>query len=969
MRVSKPLVLLIDAYDSFSNNIISLLETSLHVSVRTIKIDDPALASDDALHEELRHYAAIVCGPGPGNPELEEDVGIMRRIWRLSDLELIPVLGVCLGFQSLCLEFGGRVKHLRGPQHGIIRQVNHIGESGHIHSTIFDKVGEIKATHYHSLCVDIGQTVIPDDVWESTKWQPTTQCPELLPLAWLEPDLSKTNKSGVEDNNVLVAVQHKTKPFWALQYHPESICTNVESTVIISNWFAYAQDWNRRVRQTPISFDNLIRGQSATRKSLLGQYEQHNIASRRSNRPEDEMQMFGHSSAQRKCYWPSITVPLHITTADVIEAVLDMSKDQIILESSNAHEISSKVRGRFTIIALEVESAPRFEYTTGSHYVYKTEGSKSSPSVVTYDTRDYGGIWPFLANYLNGKKAFGGKEDVPFWGGFLGYSTYELGLETIDVRSKGRSPNHSRPDLCFAWVERSLVIDHEKNLIYIQALGPPSVPGQDELCDTLAGYAAILQKRFWPDDSWHCSDDESSLTLWNIPYGTSDQGIISTLKEASIPLPSSLKLYHRNNFIVAVCHYSHPGNPTILPDNRLQTRLKGLAISGHDISFNSPYMFKKIDETFRKLQLASPIPGKPVTFTASNPEQELPNGTIPTKHKAISITSPNPTAYENKVRQCQQHIRAGDSYELCLTNQLDITTRKNIPWSLYKTLRSAQPSPFASYIHLPSIGTTFLSSSPERFLCWNSKGACELRPMKGTVRKSPACPTLIEAEKLLNVPKEIAENLMIVDLVRHDLHGVCGSGNVEVPRLMVVEEYKSVFQMISVVQGQLPNAAQLTPTSSDSEIEAEGGVDGESMREHREERYTGLDILAASLPPGSMTGAPKKRSCELLQDVEEGKERGLYSGVTGYLDVGGRGDWSVNIRCLFKYGDEDEVLDGNSMETVREKWHVGAGGAVTILSGVKEEREEMETKLLGTLGLFEVDREAKLNLTRDTYTG
>src|ERR1700709_1168210 len=107
MPSPKPLILFIDAYDSFSNNIISLLETELDVSVRTIKIDDPALTDDAALFRELAHYTAVVCGPGPGHPGKEEDVGIIRRIWRLSQVQLLPVLGICLGFQSLCLEFGG----------------------------------------------------------------------------------------------------------------------------------------------------------------------------------------------------------------------------------------------------------------------------------------------------------------------------------------------------------------------------------------------------------------------------------------------------------------------------------------------------------------------------------------------------------------------------------------------------------------------------------------------------------------------------------------------------------------------------------------------------------------------------------------------------------------------------------------------------------------------------------------------
>ncbi|CRK44135.1 hypothetical protein BN1723_019383, partial [Verticillium longisporum] len=98
---------------------------------------------------------------------------------------------------------------------------------------------------------------------------------------------------------------------------------------------------------------------------------------------------------------------------------------------------------------------------------------------------------------------------------------------------------------------------------------------------------------------------------------------------------------------------------------------------------------------------------------------------------------------------------------------------------------------------------------------------------------------------------------------------------------------------------------------------------------------------------GSMTGAPKKRSCELLAELE-GRERGLYSGVIGYMDVTGRGDWSVTIRTMWRWDDEEEGEEGEGGDV----WHIGAGGAVTILSTPEGETEEMFTKLAGPLGVF-----------------
>jgi para-aminobenzoate synthetase len=204
--------------------------------------------------------------------------------------------------------------------------------------------------------------------------------------------------------------------------------------------------------------------------------------------------------------------------------------------------------------------------------------------------------------------------------------------------------------------------------------------------------------------------------------------------------------------------------------------------------------------------------------------------------------------------------------------------------------------------------------------------------MKGTVRKSDQVSTLSQAEEILHIPKEEAENLMIVDLVRHDLHGICGAGKVTVPELLKVEEYATVFQMVTNVQGQL-NAGR------------------EARHRRRKSEFNGLDVLSSVLPPGSMTGAPKKRSCEILYGLEKGIERSLYSGVVGYMDAAGKGDWSVTIRAMFRWDDELAPPAEGEAEK-REVWHIGAGGAVTILSTPEGEHDEMVTKLSGPLGIW-----------------
>jgi para-aminobenzoate synthetase len=648
--------------------------------------------------------------------------------------------------------------------------------------------------------------------------------------------IAEASRSGVMDERVLVAVQHVTKPFWALQYHPESICTDEKSKKVIYNWFCHALWWNRKVRTRRRSFDGPIQGKFSIRESLLATAEENlgtsnGISTNTTQHPKDP-------SSEIICHTRTLFIPSHFPVPDILEAIQDMQQDQIVLESSNANEqlepSSADVRGRYSIIGLNIENCMRFEYTTGNNMV--TSLHPTSSGGYARESRMLGGkpggIWPFLAQYLDERQVSEGNMESPFWGGFMGYTTYELGLETIDVKSRHRnSPSPAgRPDLCFAWVTRSLVVDHRKNVIYLQQLAPRNATSDLGWIDT----AAVL------------------------------------LQHASLPKKSLV-----------------------------------------------------------------PLP-------ANNIENGTQSAYAPS---VISVVTPQNSAYEKKVGLCQESIRSGDSYELCLTDQTIVTHTPSTPtpsWTLYKTLRTHQPAPFASYLKLGP--TTLISSSPERFLTWSSDGKCSLRPMKGTVKKSASINTLEKAKELLDVPKEKAENLMIVDLVRHDLHSVCGPSNVSVPRLMVVEEYKSVFQMISIVEGFIP-----PPFSPGMEAH----LSPQEIGGAKSKRYTGIDVLAASLPPGSMTGAPKKRSCEILQEIEE-RERGLYSGVVGYMDVGGRGDWSVTIRSMFKWEDEDEDGDGKGDRkgVVEEKWYIGAGGAVTALSTEVGEREEMVTKLSGTLGVF-----------------
>mgnify|MGYP003114193205 CR=1 FL=1 len=221
--------------------------------------------------------------------------------------------------------------------------------------------------------------------------------------------------------------------------------------------------------------------------------------------------------------------------------------------------------------------------------------------------------------------------------------------------------------------------------------------------------------------------------------------------------------------------------------------------------------------------------------------------------------------YRQAIARIQAYIQAGDCYQVNFAQRFRAHYQGD-PWTAYQALRAACPTPFAGYQRLPDNGA-IISLSPERFLRL-SQGQVETRPIKGT-RPRDADPQqdAAQADALLSSPKDRAENLMIVDLLRNDLGRSCRIGTVRVPELFALESYPNVHHLVSAVTGELA-----------------AGKDA-------------LDLIAGSFPGGSITGAPKIRAMQIIDELEPTR-RALYCGSLLYLDVRGEMDSSIAIRSL-----------------------------------------------------------------------
>jgi anthranilate synthase component I len=253
-------------------------------------------------------------------------------------------------------------------------------------------------------------------------------------------------------------------------------------------------------------------------------------------------------------------------------------------------------------------------------------------------------------------------------------------------------------------------------------------------------------------------------------------------------------------------------------------------------------------------------------------------------------------AFEDGVRRVQEYVRAGDAFQVVLSQRLTVPLAAP-PFDLYRALRTLNPSPYLFYLDLD--GVRLIGSSPE-VMVRLEEGRVTVRPIAGTRRRgADAAEDERLAADLLGDPKEVAEHLMLLDLGRNDVGRVARWGTVRVPQRMVIEKYSHVLHLVSTVEGEL------------------------------REGLSAMDVFRASFPAGTVSGAPKVRAMEIIDELEP-RRRGPYAGAVGYFGYGGRTmDTAIAIRTVVEQ-------DGRA--------HVQAGAGVVADSVPASEYEETLNK-------------------------
>jgi len=845
-------LLVIDHYDSFTYNLVDMLAQ--------ITVDPPVVVAKDAFEAVDRDdlssffgkFDGIVLSPGPGTPQEQPPLSHLA----ISENPDVPILGVCLGHQLLSLAYGGRVDRAPIPIHGQDHQI--------IHKDPWEIHDSNNSNHNNNDGIDNNNN---NNNNNDSHGKPSSRYPSLfrgisssfrvvryhsLCAYDLPESLAVTARSR---DDVVQAIQHESNPHYGVQFHPESIGTE-NGMALLENFVQVVEQQQKRETVVGSGANDAMREASSTSEPPVST----SGPSDSLPEPSSRFRVMVHRIPSEI---PSIS-PLR-----VFETFYSRGSHTIWLDSSSHHT----GRGEMDILAAPSRADDVIEYHidendgNGNDILSRLEkelfekgANGASPAVTNVGWVRFGTDEEALEWVPENGESDSDGEALPFnyRGGFLGFLGYEVRHDTqrylqhmeggaLKDQTKGRNGN-----------EKEIDKDGSRNRVPTAAF-------------FLARQSMVYHHS---TDTWY---------------------------------------------------------------------LIGLAEQENCIQENLAWM-KQVDKDLRLIATTGTSEPRIVPPPSDSREmQRRPLEFVPNRPKET---------YKEDVAKCHECIKKGDSYELCLTNQLEarVSSTNVSTFELYKIIREVNPAPYSSYFRwnlssdsnsncnsnsnrelekaadMPSrTSLVICSSSPERFMSISRQQPhpeippflqAEAKPIKGTCARvmpqNGLCLTDAEsreddrrARSLELSIKNRAENLMIVDLLRNDMSRVCKTGSVHVSKLMDIESYATVHQMVSTIRGTLSDSCN------------------------------SIDLLRASFPGGSMTGAPKIRTMEILEDLEENVDRGPYSGSLGYLSVNGCMDMNIMIRSATVTPTE-----------TKDEWKVsiGAGGAITALSEAEDEYDEMLLK-------------------------
>jgi para-aminobenzoate synthetase len=913
--------LLIDNYDSYTYNLFQL--------IAEVNGEEPVVVRNDAAVEgvpDLREFDNLVVSPGPGHPADARDFGIAARLVATSP---VPVLGVCLGHQGIALGERGVVGPAPEPRHG------HLSTIRHDERDLFQGLPQnFTAVRYHSLSV---REPLPE-MLEATAWA---------------------------EDGVLMGLRHRTRPLWGVQFHPESVLTEFGHRMLVNFRNLTAERAGKlRTKNTAVPSPEAARRRVVVPECEVGVARPSTTGRRPAAAARAAViPVTGAAASAAGGGWPGgmpaggrgwsgVGVPSGgaVSPSGAGPSAGSGPSDGPV-PSAGTVPTDGAVPPAQTVPTSEAEpstgSGPSDRVVPSAGTV-PTDGAVPSAGTLPTDgavppagtvpasgAGSSAGSGPsdavgpsagpgrsLAAGPSVGSGASGGADPA---GGMVRESGLgggrkargEAGASGTPASSDAVSPPTAtiprprRPHrVGYRLHSRRIVgaVDVEAAFGRMYAGASRAFwldsslvePGRSRFSFFGDGSGPLAEFVRYDVESGRCEIERAGRPVRKVAASVFDylKRQLGNRRVDATGLPFDFTGGYVGYFgyeVKADC-----GSPnrhrSPVPDAAWLFADRVIAVDHQEgftyavcLAEDTPQAAREaadwLESTLADLTCVAterpplPVPPAPADPGAAEPWLVRDRAT-----------------YLADIEACKRELRAGTSYEVCLTNAARLPAPPDA-LEFYRTLRRDNPAPYAAFLRFGELEVA--GSSPERFLRIGRDGTAEARPIKGTAPRAegPEEDARLR-DALASDAKTRAENLMIVDLLRSDLGRVCRTGTVRVSKLMATETYATVHQLVSTVQGRL---------RADTDA---------------------VDCVRACFPGGSMTGAPKLRTLEIIDSLES-EARGVYSGALGYFGCGGGADLSIVIRTAV-------FADG--------QMHLGAGGAIVLGSDPDAEYEEMLLK-------------------------